>query len=94
MNRLVKAVVLALTFALPAAAASTPDALITSKAKLSLWTTGGVRSQEVHVDTTEGIVTLYGKVPTAALRGLAQNAVAPIEGVKSVENRLAVKATG
>jgi len=48
--------------------AATPDGLVTSKTKLSLWTTAGVRSGAVHVDTTDGIVTLSGKVPTAEQR--------------------------
>lgn len=72
--------------------ASTPDGLITSKTKLSLWTTGGVRSTSVHVDTDDGVVTLHGKVPTAEQRALAEKAAREIVGVRDVRNLLQVVA--
>jgi hyperosmotically inducible periplasmic protein len=64
--------------------AAPPDAFLTSKAKLSLWTTAGIRSGSVHVDTTEGVVTLYGKVPSSAQRELAGKTAGAISGVSSV----------
>ena len=42
--------------------AATPDAWITTKAKLSLLTTEGVSGTAIHVDTILGKVTLHGKV--------------------------------
>ncbi len=71
-------------------ATSPPDAFLTSKAKLSLWTTAGVKSSTVHVDTTDGVITLYGKVPTDAQRTLAAKTASEIVGVKSVQNLLQV----
>jgi hyperosmotically inducible protein len=71
-------------------AARPPDGLITSRAKLSLWTTPGVRSSAVHVDTNDGVLTLYGKVPTTSMRTLAQKTAAGIDGVVRVQNLLQV----
>jgi osmotically-inducible protein OsmY len=68
------------------------DALITAKTKLTLWTTDGVRSTTVHVDTNDGVVTLHGKVPTAAQRDLAESTTTAIAGVRKVNNLLQVVA--
>ena len=62
MRQFVKSLLLGTAmFAGPAFAASSssssPDAFLTSKTKLSLWTTAGLKSTEVHVDTTDGVVT-------------------------------------
>lgn len=73
-----------------AAPSARPDGLITSKTKLSLWTMGGVRSSAVHVDTSVGVVTLYGQVPSAAARVRAGKRAASLEGVRSVNNLLQV----
>jgi osmotically-inducible protein OsmY len=72
------------------AMAATPDGLITSKAKLSLWTTAGVRSGSVHVDTNDGFITLYGKVPSLEQRTLAEKTARGIADVKGVKNLLQV----
>lgn len=89
--------VLCALWALPLAAAvpaapPAPDAFVTVRAKVALWTTAGVRSSSVHVDTTEGRLTLYGKVPTAAQRALAEKTAAAVPGVTSVKNLLQVVA--
>lgn len=76
---------------LPAFAAA-PDGLLTSKAKLSLWTTAGVRSTSVHVDTNDGVITLHGKVPSEAQRTLAEITALEIVGVRGVKNLLQVVA--
>ncbi len=70
--------------------ASTPDGLITSKTKLSLWTTAGLKSTSVHVDTNDGVVTLHGKVATAAQKGLADKTTREVTGVRGVRNLLQV----
>ncbi len=72
--------------------AATPDGFITTKAKLSLLTTGGVRGNSVHVDTNDGIVTLYGKVPNAEQKITAEKAVTKVDGVRQVKNLLQVVA--
>jgi hyperosmotically inducible protein len=80
---------LLLVSALPVAAA-TPDGLITSKTKLALWTTDGIRSQAVHVDTNDGVVTLYGKLPDAAQKALAERTAREVVGVRGVTSLLQV----
>lgn len=85
-----KGFVLAAVLAAAPVFAATPDGLITTKAKLSLMTTGGVRANEVHVDTNDGMVVLYGKVPTAEQRAMAETAVSKIDGVREVKNLLQV----
>ena len=72
------------------AMAGTPDGMLTSQVKLTLWTTAGVRSTSVHVDANDGIVTLYGKVPTVEQKATAEKAAAEIGGVRSVKNLLQV----
>lgn len=90
-NNSLKSFALSLSlFALPSFAATTPDGLITSKAKLALWTAAGVRSTTVHVDTNDGVVTLYGKVPTEAQKLNAEKAARDIAGVRSVKSLLQV----
>ena len=78
--------------AMPALAAGTPDGLITSKTKLSLWTTAGIRSTSVHVDTDDGMVTLYGKVPSAEQKAVAEKTAHEVSGVRGVRNLLQVVA--
>lgn len=70
--------------------ASSSDGLITSKTKYSLWTTVGLKSAMVHVDTVEGRVTLHGRVPTTAQRALAAKTALKVSGVRSVANLLKV----
>jgi osmotically-inducible protein OsmY len=87
-----KAMVLGVVLGSASALAGTPDGFITSKTKLSLWTTGGLKSSAVHVDTNEGQVTLYGKVPTAEQKALAEKTAMEIKGVREVKNLLQVVA--
>jgi hyperosmotically inducible periplasmic protein len=70
--------------------AGAPDGLLTSKTKLSLWTTAGIRSAAVHVDSDDGVVTLYGKVPTAEQKALAEKTARDISGVREVKSLLQV----
>lgn len=72
--------------------AATPDGLVTSKTKLRLWTTAGVKSGAVHVDTVEGVVTISGTVPSALERVRLEKAVRSVGGVRDVTNRLQVVA--
>jgi hyperosmotically inducible protein len=82
----------ALLFAAPAFAGSSGDGYITSRAKLSLWTTAGVKSTAVHVDTNDGVVTLYGKVLSEGQKRLADQAARDVPGVRNVVNLLQVVA--
>lgn len=89
---LTRVILLALALSSSIAFAAPSDGLLTSRTKLSLWTTAGVRSGAVHVDTTDGVVTLYGKVPTSEQRTLAEKTARAVGGVRSVVNRLQVVA--
>jgi hyperosmotically inducible protein len=73
-----------------AAFATQPDAWITSKAKMTLFTTEGVSATAVNVDTVDGRVTLHGKVASDAEKKKAGDAVAKIEGATEVRNLLQV----
>lgn len=85
-----KALVCAVLIAAPALAANIPDPLITTQAKVSLWTTRGLRSHGISVDTADGIVTLHGRVPSAEQRTLAESAALRVDGVRQVRNLLQV----
>ena len=85
----VLAVVLSTTLAAPVWAA-TPDAWITTKTKLALLTTEGVRGTAVHVDTILGKVTLHGKVRSADEKAKAESVAKKIDGVQEVRNLLQV----
>jgi hyperosmotically inducible periplasmic protein len=70
--------------------AARPDIWITTKAKLTLLTTDGVSVTAVKVDTSNGFVTLHGKVKTSAEKAKAETVIRGIEGVKDVKNLLQV----
>src|SRR5262249_30446306 len=72
------------------ASAATPDAWVTTKAKLALMTTDGVSSTDVNVDTIDGHVTLHGTVGSEQEKAKAEQAVRGITGVKDVRNMLQV----
>jgi hyperosmotically inducible protein len=78
-----------LTFGAPTFAA-TPDAWVTTKAKLALLTTSGVSSTDVNVDTVDGHVTLHGKVASEQEKARAEQAVRGVDGVTDVRNMLVV----
>lgn len=91
-NPFLKSVALGISLVTCPAFAAAPDGFVTSKVKLSLWTTAGVKSSDVHVDTNDGAVTLYGKVATPEQRVLAEKKTRETEGVQSVKNLLQVVA--
>jgi hyperosmotically inducible protein len=47
----------------------------------------------VHVDTIDGLVTLYGSVPTATEKAKAEQAARSVEGMRDVRNLLQVVST-
>jgi len=67
-----------------------PDAWITAKAKLSMWTRAGIRSNAIKIDTSDGTVTLFGKVDSASQRRDTKELIGGIEGVKHVQDLLQV----
>ncbi len=70
--------------------AATSDAWITTKAKMSLYSTEGVSGNAINVDTVDGRVTLHGKVKSAEEKAKAEETVRKIDGVREVRNLLQV----
>lgn len=66
------------------------DAGITAKVKAALIAEKGVDGMKINVDTSEGKVTLSGKVPDQTQVEKATQVARGIEGVKTVENQLTV----
>ncbi|MBK7974902.1 MAG: BON domain-containing protein [Deltaproteobacteria bacterium] len=66
------------------------DSWITTKAKLALWTSPDITSDEINVDTRDGVVTLFGTVTPDAVREVAVQKVRAVDGVKDVKNQLQV----
>ncbi|MGH8190967.1 MAG: BON domain-containing protein, partial [Rhodanobacteraceae bacterium] len=61
------------------------DAWITTKVKSELATTKGVKSMDVTVRTTDGVVTLTGVLPTKTAVRKAVAAAKSVKGVKDVD---------
>jgi hyperosmotically inducible protein len=92
VSALIAGVALAcLTLATPARAAEGPsDAWLTTKAKIAVLTMVGVHGTSIHVDTSDGKVTLYGTVNSPKDKEDAQKAAAAVGGVQAVRNLLQV----
>jgi hyperosmotically inducible protein len=60
------------------------DSWITTKVKLTLLYSSNVSGADVVVNTQTGVVTLTGKVASAAERALAVELAANVRGVKNV----------
>jgi osmotically-inducible protein OsmY len=78
----------------PAAPAETGntfgDSWLTTKTKLALVTDGRVKARHIAVETQAGVVTLRGKVSSAAERIAAQQITGGVHGVRSVNNALQI----
>ena len=68
------------------------DTAITAKVKTAFLADADVKGLQVEVDTRDGVVTLSGTLDKAANVDRAAAIAKGIEGVKSVDNRLTVKA--
>lgn len=73
--------------------AAISDTALTAKIKATLMSDDNIRSSDIHVTTTNGVVTLEGAVSTADAKAAAETAVRSIEGVKSVDNNLVTPTT-
>ncbi len=73
-----------------ASAANVPDAWITLRTKIALVTDDHLPADAVHVDTLNGLVTLYGKVDTDAQRQLAAATAKGMKGATGVRDLLQV----
>lgn len=67
------------------------DTEITAKVKAALLMESGLRSMQIGVDTVGGVVTLSGSVDTPTNSERAKDLAGDVAGVKSVDNRLALK---
>jgi osmotically-inducible protein OsmY len=71
--------------------ASKTDDRIESSAKKSYVFKTYLKDDDIKIQSKDGVVTLTGTVSEEAHRSLAQETVANLPGVKSVDNRLEVK---
>jgi osmotically-inducible protein OsmY len=69
------------------------DTKITTKIKTALLNDNATRHADIHVSTSAGVVTLKGAVASTDVAARAQQLAANTEGVKEVNNKLAL-ATG
>ena len=69
------------------------DSWLTLQTKLALLADERVRSADVHVTTQRGVITLHGKVDSAAEQKAAEEIALNIEGQKQVVNQLTVVST-
>jgi osmotically-inducible protein OsmY len=75
---------------LPAAAGQPNDAWVTTQVKMKLLTSDQINAFDVNVDTTDGFVTLHGRVETEASKANAAQLAKNVDGVRDVRNLLAV----
>lgn len=66
------------------------DALITTTVQSKFFLASGVKGRDINVDTTNGVVTLRGKVDTEGARQTAIELARNVKGVTRVDDRLAV----
>ncbi len=64
------------------------DTVLTARVKAELMRLDNIRSSDIEVTTTNGVVTLRGDVDSNATRNAAAAATRSVEGVVSVDNNL------
>jgi osmotically-inducible protein OsmY len=69
------------------------DMYATSAAKLRLLADSRTPATDINVDTRDGVVTLFGTVPTAAAKKAAEDDVHRVAGVHQVKNELQIVPT-
>lgn len=80
--------------AVAATGAAAGDVWITSATKMRLLADGDTPAMDINVDTTDGVVTLFGIVPSEAAKKSAEANARKVNGVKDVKNELQVVAAG
>ena len=68
------------------------DSWVTAKTKIALFADSRVKGSDVSVATTDGAVTIRGKVDNDAAKQAAESIAKGIEGAKAVKNDLQVVA--
>jgi hyperosmotically inducible protein len=66
------------------------DSWLTAKTKIALFADDRVKGRQVNVETTNGVVTLRGKVDSAEAKSAAESITKTVDGVRSVRNELQV----
>ena len=69
---------------------SARDMWITTETKVRLIADSETPASDMNVDTTAGVVTLFGTAPSTKSRAAAEAIAKKVEGVKGVENHLQV----
>ena len=69
------------------------DTALTARIKATLMSDDNIKSSDIDVTTTNGVVTLEGTVSSADAKAAAETAVRSIEGVKNVDNNLVTPTT-
>jgi osmotically-inducible protein OsmY len=67
------------------------DGAITAKIKSKMALDDTIKSRDIHVSTSDGVVTLTGRVGSASERDRAVQLSRETEGVKSVTDQLEIK---
>jgi osmotically-inducible protein OsmY len=73
--------------------AAASDMWITSATKMRLLADSQTPALDINVDTWEGVVTLFGIVPSPEAKAAAEATARQVSGVKRVENELQVVAS-
>jgi hyperosmotically inducible protein len=68
----------------------TSDSMITTKIKTELAGHKSVSALKTHVETSDGIVTLTGSARSDAEKELVERYARDVQGVKEVDNRIAI----
>ncbi|MDA8329314.1 MAG: BON domain-containing protein [Betaproteobacteria bacterium] len=68
--------------------ATIDDAVITTKVKAELMDRTSLKKSDIHVTTTNGVVTLEGTASSSKAKSVAEAAVKSVEGVKSIDDNL------
>ena len=68
------------------------DSALTAKVKTALMAEKDLKSLGIKVESTAGVVTLSGHVPTDTASQQAETAAKAVKGVKDVQNKLELKA--
>jgi hypothetical protein len=80
------------TMPIPPAGSSQPsDSALTQEVKSALANDPGTYRSNINVAAKDGIVHLHGRVSSMAAKQHAQQVVAEIQGVRSIDNELRVR---
>lgn len=71
---------------------ATNDLYLSSMVKMNLLANAATPAMDINVDTRNGVVTMFGIVPTAASKAAAENEAKSVAGVTRVRNQLEIVA--